>query len=468
MLSLGEHFGVVHFIGLGGIGMSGLAEFMHDNGFTVQGSDLSDRPVLENLRRKGIPVFIGCRKEHVRNARVVVYTSAVRENNEELAYAKAQGLPVFTRGEMLSEIMKRYACISVAGTHGKTTTTGMIYSVLQAAGADPNLIIGGILNQIGANMKTGVGKWLVAEADESDGTFLKMPSDNIVITNIDPEHLDHYGDFENLLKAFERFLTKIPFYGMACLCADHPQVKKLAEKFKGEKFPQITTYGFEEGTDLRAVNLKTKDGMQFFDVLYMKKGSEKPEKIQDIHLQVVGPHNVLNSLAALGMGLYLGIPAEKIKKGLADFAGVQRRFTKVGEKGGVSVYDDYAHHPTEIRSVLSAAKNIAKGKVIAVFQPHRYTRVYNLMNEFATCFKQADSVIITDIYSAGEDPIFGVSKETIAENILKAEKKKDVVCLSGWDGLASEVKKRVNPGDLVVCMGAGSITVYAHNLVLEI
>jgi UDP-N-acetylmuramate--alanine ligase len=468
MFKLSEHFGIVHFIGLGGIGMSGLAEFMHDNGFSVQGSDLSDRPVLENLRRKGIPVFIGCSEENVKNAQVVVYTSAVRKNNEELVFALKKGLPVFTRGEMLSEIMKRYDCVSVAGTHGKTTTTGMIYSVLQASGADPNLIIGGILNQTGSNMKTGQGKWLVAEADESDGTFLKMPSDNVVITNIDPEHLDYYGDFENLLNAFEKFLKKIPFYGRACLCADHPQVKRLAEKFKGEKFPQITTYGLTTGADLRAVNLRTQDGRQFFDVICYQNDPEKSETIQNVCLQVLGPHNVLNSLAALGMGLYWGIPVEKIKQGLADFAGVQRRFTKVGEKNGVVVYDDYAHHPTEIRSVLNAAKSIATGKIIVVFQPHRYTRVYNLMNEFATCFQQADSVIITDIYSAGEDPIFGVSKETIAENILKTENQKDVVCLSGWDELASEVKKRVKAGDLVVCMGAGSVTVYAHNLADQI
>ncbi|NCB50035.1 MAG: UDP-N-acetylmuramate--L-alanine ligase [Alphaproteobacteria bacterium] len=460
MFDLAQCIGCVHFVGLGGIGMSGLAEFMKEIGFDVQGSNDVENANTKRLQDLGISVFIGHKKENVENAKVLVFSTAIKEGNPELLEAKNKKLPILHRGEMLAEIMKKYNCISIAGTHGKTTTTGMIYSVLEAAKEDPNLIIGGILNNIHSNMKVGKGSWIIVEADESDGTFLKLPTTNAVITNIDPEHLDHYGDFQNMLKSFRKFAHQLPFYGSVSLCYEHPQTRALAKTLP---FNRHLTYGFDDKADVQALHLRLENNQQKFDI---RLNREEGKIISDMTLQVFGLHSVLNALAAFCQGLFLQIDPDKIKEGLSNFKGVERRFTQLGLLGGAMIYDDYAHHPVEIKSVIRAAKSIAKGKVYVVFQPHRYTRVYTLIRDFATCFNEADCVMITDIYSAGEKPILGVDKNFLCREIQKSGFK-SVEPLDKIENLKEILLQKVKTDDIVLCLGAGSISNYAHQLVQQ-
>jgi UDP-N-acetylmuramate--alanine ligase len=447
--------GAIHFVGIGGIGMSGIAEVMLNLGHRVQGSDLRDSPIVERLRGLGATVHIGHRPENLGEAQVVVISSAVKPGNPELDAARARALPVVRRAEMLAELMRLRWNIAVAGTHGKTTTTSLVAALLDAGGMDPTVINGGIIQSYGSNARMGEGRWMVVEADESDGTFVKLPATVAIVTNIDPEHMDHYGDVEALRDGFEAFVSNIPFYGAFVACIDHPEVQSLVGRVTDRR---VVTYGLGRQADIRAENVGYVDGHMQFDVVL--RGGERRDGMT---LPMPGEHNVLNALAAIAAARELKIGFDDIRSGLGAFDGVRRRFTRVGTWNGATIIDDYGHHPVEIAAVLKAARSATKGSVIAVHQPHRYSRLHDLFPEFCGCFNDADVVAITDVYAAGEEPIEGISRDALVGG-LRAHGHRAAHALRAPEGLAEFVVNHARPGDIVVCLGAGSISGWANAL----
>ncbi|HBU96348.1 UDP-N-acetylmuramate--L-alanine ligase [Thalassospira lucentensis] len=460
MNTLPLNIGTIHFVGIGGIGMSGIAEILHNLGYSVQGSDISDNANVQRLRGLGITVFVGHEAGNITDANVVVISTAVKSDNPEVVAARADMIPVVRRSEMLAELMRLKAAIAVGGTHGKTTTTSLVATMLDAAGLDPTVINGGIINSYGTNARLGDGDWMVVEADESDGTFVKVPSTISVVTNIDPEHLDHWKDFDQLREAFKNFVQNIPFYGFAVLCIDHPEVQALIGRVTDRR---IFTFGFSPQADVRATNVRTNISDSVFDVVIRERVDSAERIIKDVRLPMVGDHNVSNSLAAITVALELGIPDEKIVSAFDGFTGVKRRFTKTGEVDGVTIIDDYGHHPVEIKAVLKAARQATQNNVIAVVQPHRYSRLHDLFEDFCTCFNDADNVIVADVYEAGETPIEGASRDALVEG-LRNRGHRHVSALEGPEKLAEVIAAAAKPGDLVVCLGAGSISAWANAL----
>jgi UDP-N-acetylmuramate--alanine ligase len=451
--------GTIHFVGIGGIGMSGIAEVMHNLGYSVQGSDIAEGYVVEGLRKRGIPVMIGQRAENVANAAVVVTSTAVKRDNPEVVAALEQRIPLVRRSEMLAELMRLKRTIAVAGTHGKTTTTSMIAAMLDAGGVDPTVINGGIINSYGSNARLGASEWMVVEADESDGSFLRLDGTIAVVTNIDPEHLDHYGSFEAIKEAFVEFIENVPFYGAAILCVDHPEVQGIIPKIRDRR---VITYGFSAQADVRGDAVAPVPGGNRFDVVVRQRdGSSR--RIEGIELPMPGRHNVQNALAAVAVALEMGCHDAAIQRGFAGFAGVKRRFTKVGEAAGATIIDDYAHHPVEIRAVLSAAREGARGRVIAVVQPHRFTRLRDLMDDFQGAFNDADVVYVAPVYPAGEQPLEGIDSEALVAG-LRARGHREAMTIAGPGELARELAATLEPGDTVVCLGAGDVTKWAAGL----
>ena len=464
MRTLPRSLGPIHFVGIGGIGMSGIAEVLHNLNYKVQGSDLAESANTRRLAELGIPVGIGHAAENVGAAQVVVVSSAVKPDNPEVVAARTRRIPVVRRAEMLGELMRLRWSIAIAGTHGKTTTTSMIGALLEAAGLDPTVINGGIINAYGTNTRLGEGDWMVVEADESDGTFTRLPATIAVVTNIDPEHLDFYGDFPALQQAFENFIGNIPFYGFAVLCIDHPVVQGMIPRLLDRR---ILTYGFNPQADIRAVNLRRgRDGSRFDIVVADRRGGQD-HTIADLLLPMYGDHNVQNALAAAAIANEMSLPDEVLRNALGNFKGVKRRFTQTGVWNGVPIIDDYGHHPVEIAAVLKAARSITDGRVVAIVQPHRYTRLANLFDEFCTCFNDADTVLVADVYAAGEAPIAGVDRDALVTG-LAAHGHRDPRPLAGPDDLARTVQALARPGDIVVCLGAGSITNWANTLPEEL
>lgn len=456
------NIGPIHFVGIGGIGMSGIAEILHNLGYQVQGSDAAQSANTDRLEALGIKVKIGQREENVAGVSVVVRSSAVKDDNPEVKAAREAKTPVIQRAEMLAELMRFKNAVAIAGTHGKTTTTSMVAALFDAAGKEPTVVNGGILNAYNTNAKLGKGSWIVAEADESDGSFLKLPSTIGVITNIDPEHLDHYGSFDVLKECFYRFIYQLPFYGFAVLCADHEEVKKLAERVTDRK---VITYGEAEDVDVRAKNVNITHEGTTLDVEISDYVKSEFRSLDGLYLPMPGKHNVLNALAAIAVAAELGFDKEAILSGFQGFQGVKRRFTVTGEVDNVLVIDDYAHHPTEINATLATAKEVAKsrkGHVIAVFQPHRYSRVHDLKEEFENCFTDADRVLVADVFAAGEQALQGINKEVLAEKIT--ENGVSATPLASPEALPEEIFAIAQPGDVVVCMGAGSSTKWAYDL----
>lgn len=460
--------GTLHFVGIGGIGMSGIAEVLCNLGYKVQGSDIADGYTLDRLRKHDVKIMIGPHKaENVQGASAVVISSAVKSTNPEVMEARALRIPVVRRAEMLAELMRLKATISVAGTHGKTTTTSLISTLFMAADKKPTVINGGIINAYGTNAILGEGEWMVVEADESDGTFIRIPSTIAVVTNIDPEHLDHYGNFDNLKAAFKQFLEQLPFYGFGVLCIDHPEVQALMAQVVDRR---IISYGTSPQADVRAVNIRQLPNGQQFDVELSDRSSGEMHTIKDVMLPMYGLHNVRNALAAIAVARDVGIEDAVILRGLREFGGVKRRFTKTGEANGVTIIDDYGHHPVEIQATLSSARQAVEatgGRVIAVVQPHRYTRLSSLFNEFCTCVDQADTVLVTDVYTAGEEPIEGANRDALVEGIRR-HGHKHVLPLPSEKELAPMLADIVQPGDFVICLGAGSISKWAAHLPEEL
>ncbi len=459
-MKMPRNIGPVHFIGIGGIGMSGIAEILHNQGYVVQGSDASLNPNVQRLRDMGIKVEIGQSGDNLGKAEVVVVSSAIKKDNPELMAARAKALPVVRRAEMLAEIMRFKTAIAIGGTHGKTTTTTLVATLLDAGNLDPTVINGGIINAYGTNARLGGGEWMVVEADESDGTFIKLPADVAVVTNIDPEHLDHYGDFGGVRKAFHQFVENVPFYGFAVMCLDHPEVQSLVGDIRDRR---VITYGQNPQADVRLIDLENKDGVQHFSVEIRDRIRQTQLRIDGLELPMPGIHNALNATAAIAVADQLHVPAEAIRRGLKGFTGVKRRFTKTGEVCGVTVIDDYGHHPVEIAAVLKAARQSARRDVVAVVQPHRYSRVHDLFDDFAACFNDADTVLVAPIYAAGEQPLPGVTHEELVNRIM-ARGHRDARVLDGPEALAGVLAGRVEEGDYVVCLGAGNITQWAAAL----
>lgn len=463
-MKMPQNIGPVHFVGIGGIGMSGIAEVLHNQGYEVRGSDLSSNPNVLRLQAKGIHVDIGQRAENIDSAAVVVISSAIKSDNPELVAARQRSLPVVRRAEMLAEIMRFKNAIAIGGTHGKTTTTSLVASLLDAGGVDPTVINGGIINAYGTNARLGDGDWMVVEADESDGTFVKLPADVAIVTNVDAEHLDHYGDFEAVQNAFLTFVENVPFYGFAVMCLDHPIVQDLVGKVTDRR---IITYGQNPQADVLLTDVRNKDGKSVFTVEIRDRLEGTSEIIKDLVLPMPGIYNVLNATAAIAVAHQLHVDADDIRRGLDGFSGVKRRFTTVGEVAGARIIDDYAHHPVEISSVLKAARASAKGDVIAIVQPHRYSRLHDLFEEFASCFNDADTVLVAPVFSAGEQPIDGISHESLVER-LRAKGHRDARVVDRPEALAPILAARVKKGDYVVCLGAGSITQWAAKLPSEL
>ncbi|QND47579.1 UDP-N-acetylmuramate--L-alanine ligase [Rhizobium lusitanum] len=463
-MKLPKAIGLVHFIGIGGIGMSGIAEVLHNLGHRVQGSDQSESANVQRLRDKGIPVHIGHKAENLGDAEVVVVSTAIKKSNPELAAAREKLLPVVRRAEMLAELMRFRNAIAIGGTHGKTTTTSLVATLLEAGGLDPTVINGGIINAYGTNARMGEGEWMVVEADESDGTFLKLPADVAVVTNIDPEHLDHYGNFDAVRAAFRQFVENVPFYGFGVMCIDHPEVQSLVGRIEDRK---IITYGENPQADVRFSNVRIDGTRSLFDIEIRRRRTGKVIQIKDLVIPMPGRHNISNATAAIAVANRLGISNEAIAKGLASFGGVKRRFTLTGEWNGVKVFDDYGHHPVEIKAVLKAAREACNGRVIAVHQPHRYTRLSSLFEEFAACFNDADSIFLAPVYAAGEEPIEGVDSQELVSRI-KAGGHRDARYLLSQEDLAPLIAEIAQPGDFVVLLGAGSITYWAASLPKEL
>jgi UDP-N-acetylmuramate--alanine ligase len=460
MRALPLDIGMIHFVGIGGIGMSGIAEILHNLGYQVQGSDVADSANVQRLRQLGIRVEIGHRPENLGGAQVVVISSAVKRDNPEVVAARSRLLPVVRRAEMLGELMRLRWAIAVAGTHGKTTTTSIIGALLDAAQLDPTVINGGIINAYGTNARLGQGEWMVVEADESDGTFVKLPATIAVVTNIDPEHLDFYGNFEAVQHAFESFVGNIPFYGFAALCIDHPVVQGMIPKLSERR---IVTYGLSPQADIRAVNVDIGPSGARYDVVITDRLQETSRTIAGIKLPMFGQHNVQNSLAAIAVAEEMGLGDDVIRTAFAGFKGVKRRFTKTGESHGVTIIDDYGHHPVEIAAVLHAARGATSGSIVAVVQPHRYTRLRDLFADFCTCFNDADAVLVADVYAAGEPAIAGVNRDALVAG-LRARGHRNAQPLPSPAELAPMVRDLVKPGDFVICLGAGSITSWAQAL----
>ncbi len=460
MKAVGTEIGTIHFVGIGGIGMSGIAEVMHNLGYTVQGSDIAEGYVVEGLRQRGIKVMIGHAAENLGDAAVVVTSTAVKRDNPEVVAALEHRIPVVRRAEMLAELMRLKRTVAVAGTHGKTTTTSMVAALLDAGGVDPTVINGGIINSYGSNARLGASEWMVVEADESDGSFLRLDGTIAVVTNIDPEHLDHYGSFDRVKDAFVEFIENVPFYGCAVLCIDHPEVQAVIPKVRDRR---VVTYGFSAQADVRGENVTPYPGGNRFDaVLRQRDGSFR--RIEGIELPMPGRHNVQNALAAVAVAVEMGCADGIIQTGFAKFSGVKRRFTKVGEIDGVTVIDDYGHHPVEIRAVLAAAREgVGTGRVIAVVQPHRFTRLRDHMEEFQGAFNDADVVYAAPVYPAGEAPIEGIDSAALVEGI-KARGHRSAHTIAGADALALTLADNAKPGDMVVCLGAGDITKWAGGL----
>ena len=459
MKALGTDIGTIHFVGIGGIGMSGIAEVMHQLGYKVQGSDASDSYVVEKLRKQGIPVTIGHSADNLGDAAVVVCSTAIKEANPEVQAAAERRLPRVRRAEMLAELMRMQKTVAVAGTHGKTTTTSMVAALLDSGGLDPTVINGGIINRYGSNARLGKSEWWVIEADESDGSFLRLDGTIAVVTNIDPEHLDHYGDFDGVRDAFVEFVENVPFYGLAVLCVDHPEVQNIIGRIRDRR---IVTYGFSALADVRADNIAPVPGGSRFDALILNREGER-RSIEALHIRIPGRHNVQNALAAIAVAIELGISDEQIRAGFDRFDGVKRRFTQVGEADGAIVIDDYAHHPTEIRAVLAAAREGAEERVIAVVQPHRYTRLQSLMEEFQSAFNDADVVFVAPVYPAGEEPIEGIDSNALVEG-LRAHGHRMVRAVDSLDDLCLALRDLAAEGDMIICMGAGDITKWAAAL----
>jgi len=456
--------GPIHFIGIGGIGMSGIAEVLITLGYRVQGSDAKASKITDRLVELGATFHEGQRAENITDdVAVVVISSAIKKGNPELEEARRRKLPVVRRAEMLAELMRLKSNIAVAGTHGKTTTTTMVATLLDKGGFDPTVINGGIIHAYGSNARAGEGEWMVVEADESDGSFNRLPATIAIVTNIDPEHMEHWGTIENLRQGFYDFVTNIPFYGMAVCCTDHPEVQALVGRVTDRR---VTTFGFNAQADVRAVNLSFSEGRAHFDVLLQNEGPEA--KIEGCTLPMPGNHNVSNSLAAIAVARHLGMKKDEIRAALAQFGGVNRRFTKVGEVlGGVTIIDDYGHHPVEIAAVLKAARQYVSGtpgaRVIAAHQPHRFSRLHNLFEDFCTCFNEADVVAIADVYAAGEDPIPGATRDDLVAGLIR-HGHRHARALFHEEDLARLVKEQARPGDIVVCLGAGTISAWANNL----
>jgi len=459
MRGVGTDIGTIHFVGIGGIGMSGIAEVMKILGYQVQGSDVAEGYVVEGLRAKGIPVAIGHDAGNLGDASVVVISTAIGKDNPEVGAAYERRIPVVRRAEMLAELMRLKSTVAVAGTHGKTTTTSMIAAMLDAGGIDPTVINGGIINAYGSNARLGKSDWMVVEADESDGSFLRLDGTIAVVTNIDPEHLDHYGGFEQVKDAFVAFIENVPFYGAALLCVDHPEVQGIIPRLRDRR---VVTYGFAAQADVRGENVVPVPGGNRFDVSLRNRSGEV-RTIHGIELPMPGRHNVQNALAAIGVAAEMGIADEVIQRGFEKFHGVKRRFTKVGEVDGVTIIDDYGHHPVEIKAVLSAAREGAEGRVIAVVQPHRYTRLQSLMEEFQGAFNDADIVLVAPIYAAGEAPIEGVDHAALVEG-LKQRGHLGAYAVADLDDVCRKLKDLAAPGDMVICLGAGDITKWAAGL----
>jgi UDP-N-acetylmuramate--alanine ligase len=459
MRGVGTDIGTIHFIGIGGIGMSGIAEVMHILGYKVQGSDVAEGYVVEGLRELGIPVKIGHHADNLGDAAVVVVSTAIRKDNPEVVCAYERRIPVVRRAEMLAELMRLKSTVAVAGTHGKTTTTSMVAALLDAGGIDPTVINGGIINAYGSNARLGTSDWMVVEADESDGSFLRLDGQIAVVTNIDPEHLDHYGSFEKVKDAFVEFVENVPFYGAALLCVDHPEVQTIIPRLRDRR---VVTYGFAAQADVRGDNVVPAAGGNRFDVT-LRDRSGQLRTIEGIELPMPGRHNVQNALAAIGVAAELGMSDDLIRNGFAKFTGVKRRFSKVGEVEGVTIIDDYGHHPVEIKAVLAAAREGAAGRVIAAVQPHRYTRLQNLMEDFQGAFNDADIVFVAPVYAAGEDPIEGVDAEALVEG-LKERGHRMAKAVEGPDDLCRQLRDIAARGDMVICLGAGDITKWAAGL----
>ena len=452
--------GTIHFVGIGGIGMSGIAEVMHNLGYQVQGSDIAEGYVVEGLRQRGIKVMIGHAAENLGEAAVVVTSTAVKRSNPEVAAALELRVPVVRRAEMLAELMRLKRTVAVAGTHGKTTTTSMVAALLDAGGIDPTVINGGIINSYGSNARLGASEWMVVEADESDGSFLRLDGTIAVVTNIDPEHLDHYGSFDAVKEAFVEFIENVPFYGCAVLCIDHPEVQAVIPRVRDRR---VVTYGFSAQADVRGDNVTPYPGGNRFDVLIRQRdGSQR--RIEGIALPMSGRHNVQNALAAVAVASEMGCADSEIQGGFSNFHGVKRRFTKVGEVNGATVIDDYGHHPVEIRAVLAAAReSVGTGRVIAVVQPHRFTRLRDHLEDFESAFNDADMVFAAPVYAAGEPPVDGISSDTMVAG-MKARGHRSAQVIAGPDQLAEALAEVVQPGDMVVCLGAGDITKWAAGL----
>ncbi len=459
-MKLPSELGPIHFIGIGGIGMSGIAEVLLNLGHKVQGSDASDNANVKRLRDKGAKIFIGHHADHLAEAAVVVVSTAIKRDNPELAAARARRLPVVRRAEMLAELMRLKQCVAIAGTHGKTTTTSLVATLLDAAGLDPTVINGGIINAYGTNARLGTSDWMVVEADESDGTFLKLPADIAIVTNIDPEHLDHFKTFDAIKDAFMTLVENLPFYGFAVMCLDHATVQELVGRIEDRR---VITYGENPQADVRLLDVDLTGGLTRFNVLIRDRKSGGATYIDNLVLPMPGHHNALNATAAIAVAYELKAPVDVIRKAIAGFGGVKRRFTRTGDWNGVAIFDDYGHHPVEIAAVLRAARASTKEKVIAIMQPHRYTRLQSLFEPFASCFNDADTVIVADVYSAGEAPIEGVDKAGLVAAI-NAHGHRHAIALPAPERLAAMVRDIAKPGDYVVFLGAGNITQWAYAL----
>ena len=452
--------GTIHFIGVGGIGMSGIAEIMHNLGYRVRGSDAVDSANVKRLRAKGIPIAIGHSADNLEDAVVVVYSSAVKPGNAEFDAARARKLPLVRRAEMLAEIMRLKDCVAVAGTNGKTTTTTLVAALLDAGGLDPTVVNGGIINAYGTNARLGAGDWVVVEADESDGTFLRLPATVAVVTNIDPDHLDYYGSFEKMRDAFQRFMENVPFYGFAVVCLDHPEVQAMIGRIEDRR---LITYGFSPQADVRAMNVGFSEGASHFDVVLVDRFKGTSERLEGLSLPMPGEHNVQNSLAAIAVARQLGIGLATIKMALGRFGGVRRRFTRVGEWNGAAIIDDYAHNPFKIAAALKAARQAYAGPIVAIVQPHRYTRLRDTFEQFCSSLNDADAAIVAPVYAAGEMPIEGIDRDSFADG-LRAHGHRNVYVIDGPDDLPKVVAHLAKPGGAVVCLGAGSITQWAAGL----
>jgi UDP-N-acetylmuramate--alanine ligase len=459
-MKLPRELGAIHFVGIGGIGMSGIAEVLHNQGYRVQGSDASDGANVKRLREKGIACFVGHTAENLGEAEVIVVSTAIKPDNPELMAAREKRIPVVRRAEMLAELMRLKSAVAIAGTHGKTTTTSLVATLLDAGKFDPTVINGGIINAYGTNARLGDGQWMVVEADESDGTFLKLPADVAIITNIDPEHLDHFKTFDAIKDAFRTFVDNLPFYGFAVMCLDHPTVQELVGQITDRR---VITYGENPQADYRLRDIRAVGGEMRFSLAIRQGTATIVREVNELVMPMPGRHNALNATAAIAVAENLGMDMGLIRKALASFGGVKRRFTKTGEWNGVTVYDDYGHHPVEISAVLKAARAATQGQVIAVMQPHRYTRLSSLFGDFAACFNDADHVIIAPVYAAGEQPIEGATADDLVTGI-KARGHRSVQALPGPEAIAGMVKALAKPGDFVICLGAGTITNWAYAL----